>query len=117
MLQQRKARRWLGTLLLIYTQGAIIFSPLTYAGVAVSLYTSNTGLWMKEAIPWMSFGWFALLVFGVSGLLMTAYYIFVYPSQIKASNEQACLGDRHPVMKELAEIKALLKSRTNKDVH
>jgi len=98
----------------VYSTTAILYSPLTFIGVATTVY----GLWGAEAIktwlPWFTFGHLIGIMVIFVLLMMVFFYKVIIPS-IYAFQVQQQYKHRNPLVSDVGEVLERL-DETNKQL-
>ena len=110
----------LGGLINVYSSTAVIYSPLTFVGVATTLF----GLWgadaIKEWLPWFTFGHMVAVMVLFILLLMILFYKVVIPSmyafqmQQQYKHRNPLVADVQEVLEELAQTNERLKETNDR---
>ncbi len=94
---------FIGSLINVYSSTAIVFTPLTFLGVATTLY----GLWGADAIqawlPWFTFGHLigVLVIFVL--VLMVFFYKVIIPSMYAFQMQQQ-YKHRNPLVTDMQKV-------------
>ncbi len=100
---QMNTSPFIGSLINVYSSTAIVFTPLTFLGVATTLY----GLWGADAIqawlPWFTFGHLigVLVIFVL--VLMVFFYKVIIPSMYAFQMQQQ-YKHRNPLVTDMQAV-------------
>lgn len=115
LVAQKKTSPHIGALINVYTSAAILYTPLTFIGVATTLY----GLWgadlLRSWFPWFTFGHLLIVMVCFMLLWMVFVYKVVIPSiysfqvLMQYRHQNPLVADMQEVLKRLEETNAKLE--------
>jgi len=111
LLKQRNMSPLIGALINVYQTTALMYAPLTFIGVATTVY----GLWgadvIRKLLPWFQFQHMLLLMVLVLPLFMLFFYKIIIPSIIAFGMQQQ-YKHRNPLV---ADVQATLQKQDTLD--